>query len=326
MKNKILSLAGLCLMLCLPARVNAQYATECILTDTPNEQLKEAVQTTIGKMLTEFNDAYMEERMPDLKGLDIVDDVKKNIEAMWENAPFRCNETEIIERCLHTLDNNFQVRNIPLFAKGEDDKPEYQEAVVNFNPQGRIINFHIAIDNNLYLRVLKKGQDVTDLRYRQIILDYVEQFRTAYNTKDLPFLNQIFSDDALIITGKVIKSVPTDLSNMMSNEKIVYNKQSKKEYLGRLADVFKRNRRIHVAFDELKVVRHPAKDGFYGVTLKQDYKSDSYSDVGYVFLLWDFTHPEEPQIHVRTWQPQYYTDGTQLPEEDIFTCMDFDIK
>ncbi len=325
MRDKILKALGICLLMWMPVRMSAQYATECILTDTPNNQLKESVQATIGKMLTEFNDAYMEERMPELKGLDITDDVKKSIEAMWENAPFRCNETEIIERCLHTLDNNYQVRNIPLFAKGEDDKPEYQEAVVNFNPQGRIINFHLAIDNNLYLRVLKKGQDVTDLRYRQIILDYVEQFRTAYNTKDLPFLDQIFSDDALIITGKVIKAIPTDANNFMSKDMVQYTTQKKAEYLERLGRVFRNNKRIHVAFNEVSVKRHPAKEGFYGVTLKQDYKSDMYSDTGYVFLLWDFTNPEEPKIHVRTWQPEYI-DGAKLPEEDIFTCMDFEIK
>ena len=68
------------------------------------------------------------------------------------------------------------------------------------------------------------------LRYRQMILDYVEQFRTAYNTKDIAFLEQIFSDDALIITGKVVKSVPSEMNNFMPQDKVVYNKQSKKRY------------------------------------------------------------------------------------------------
>lgn len=78
-------------------------------------------------------------------------------------------------------------------------------------------------------------------------------------------------------------------------------------------------------FDDIKVMRHPAKEGFYGVTLKQGYSSDSYSDVGYLFLLWDFTNAEAPQIHVRTWQPEMLSTTTKLPEEDVFTCDDFDI-
>lgn len=328
MNNMLRKTVGTLLMVFLSVGAFAQYSTEVILTGTPNAALKEAAQRNISALLDSCNVAYMDEVEINLKGIQATDRVKANIQAMWENSPFRCNETEIIERCLETLDGNFQMRNVPLFAKGEDDEPVYQESVISFDKNGLIVDFHIAIDNNLYMRVLKKGSDVTDLRYRQIILDYVEQFRTAYNTKDLVFLDQIFSDDALIITGKVIRSVPTDMNSMMPKDKVVYTKQSKKEYLERLGKVFQRNKRILVTFDEVKVLRHPAKKGFYGVTLKQGYTSDGYSDTGYVFLLWDFNNPENPKIHVRTWQPEYEDiAGTQkLPEEKIFTCMDFDIK
>ena len=50
-------------------------------------------------------------------------------------------------------------------------------------------------------------------------------------------------------------------------------------------------------------MRHPTKDGIYGVTLRQGYKSDSYADDGWLFLLWDFRDKSMPRIHVRTWQP-----------------------
>lgn len=326
-KLKAKFLGVLCMAL-LSVGASAQYSTEVILTGTPNPTLKANAERNISMLLDSCNTAYLDDREIGLDEIKANDRTKTNIQAMWANSPFRCNETEIIERCLATLDGNYQVRNLPLYAKDENDEPVYQESVVTFDKEGTIVDFHIAIDNNLYLRVLKKGSDVTDLRYRQIILDYVEQFRTAYNTKDLPFLDQIFSDDALIITGKVIKSVPTDMNSMMPQEKVIYTKQSKKQYLERLAVVFKRNKRIHVTFDEVKVLRHPSKTGFYGVTLRQGYSSDGYSDEGYVFLLWDFNNPESPKIHVRTWQPEYLDTGKtkKLPEEEIFTCMDFDVN
>ena len=118
---------------------------------------------------------------------------------------------------------------------------------------------------------------------------------------------------------------PSEMNNFMSEDKVIYNKQSKRQYLTNLARVFRANKRINVVFDDIKVVGHPAKRGFYGVTLKQGYTSDIYSDSGYLFLLWDFTNPEAPQIHVRTWQPEMINSTTKLPEEEIFTCDDFDI-
>lgn len=305
--------------------MRAQYATVFYLTDLDNATLKTKVQQNISKLLTEFNTAEAERRMPDFAGINISYPVQMCIEQLWKNAPFRTGDSEIVERCLHTYDNGYQVRNIQLFMQGEEDKPVYQEAVIGFNADATITDFHLAIDNNLYVKVLKKGWDVTDLRYRQMILDYVEQFRTAYNTKDMDFLQQVYSDDALIITGRVIKTAPTEMNNFLPKEKVVYTQKNKKQYLTDLEKVFKSNKRIHVVFDDIKIMRHPAKEGYYGVTLKQGYSADRYSDSGYLFLLWDFNNPEAAQIHVRTWQPEELSKGVKLPEEEIFTCDDFDI-
>lgn len=310
----------------MPGRLSAQYMTEMFLTDCPDAVQKENVQQNIGKLLTLCNVASADAQELDFTGVDINDYAKKKMTELWKNTPFRCGDTEVIQSCLGTADRNYQVRNIPLYLKNEDGEEEYQEAVIGFNAKGTVTDFNLTIANNLYVKILKKGYDVTDLRYRQMILDYVEQFRTAYNTKDLPFLEQIYSDDALIITGKVVKTAPSDMNNFGGGEKVVYSKQDKKKYLSNLKSVFAANKRIHVVFDDIKVMRHPSKEKYYGVTLKQGYTSDRYSDVGYLFLLWDFTDTEAPQIHVRTWQPEMISATAKLPEEEIFTCEDFDIK
>jgi len=325
MNKSFFKWAGMIVLLLFTLSAQAQYATEFTVTDLSDAALKEKIQKNISKLLTEFNMAQAEQRKPDFSDINIAFTAQMCIEQIWAGTPFRTGDSDIVERCLNTYDRNYQVRNIQLFLQGDDGKETYQEAVIGFNAQAAIIDFHLAIDNNLYVKVLKKGWDVTDLRYRQMILDYVEQFRTAYNTKDMDFLEQVYSDDALIITGKVIKTVPSEMNNFLPQDKVVYNKQNKKEYLSRLDKVFRANKRINVVFDDIKVVGHPAKEGYYGVTLKQGYSSDNYSDSGYLFLLWDFRNPDAPQIHVRTWQPEMINATTKLPEEEIFTCDDFEI-
>lgn len=42
----------------------------------------------------------------------------------------------------------------------------------------------------------------------------------------------------------------------------------------------------------------------YGIQIRQDYFSTYYGDSGYLFLMVDLNNPEEPIIHVRTWQPE----------------------
>lgn len=309
----------------------SEYVTLKISGGIDDNYVKQKIEKTISRILTEANAAHEGNRELNYAALNIPESVQGSIAALWDNSPFISLDTEIVEKCL-TTNSGYQVRNIPLIlmpinpndvSEGED----YQEAVVSFDKQGNLVSFYLSISMNLYMNVVRESKEVTDLRRRQLILDYVEQFRTAYNQKDLDFLEAVFSDDALIITGKVIKRTTGD--GIRLPDKIEYKKQSKREYLSRLAVVFQNNKQIRVTFDEIEVMRHPGHKDFYGVTLHQGYSSDRYHDDGYLFLLWDFRNEDYPQIHVRTWQPDSYNpDGKgnrRIPKDEIFSLSDFDI-
>ena len=289
-----------------------------------NQSVKTKMETKMSALLTEINAAQASGRALNFANLNLSNSVQMSLSMLWENSPFMCTDEEVVERCL-TTGSGYQVRNIPLMMKPRADRnfgeSEYQEAVISFDRQGNIESFYLSISMNLYMNVIKNNKEITDLRRRQLILDYVEQFRTSYNTKDIHFLEQVFSDDALIITGKVISQKK---DNMKLPDKIIYKKQTKQEYLTNLRRVFANNSYIKVTFDDIKVMRHPVNPNFYGVTLHQGYTSSNYHDDGYLFLLWDFTDENQPQIHVRTWQPDQI-NGDRIPDDEIFSLNDFDI-
>lgn len=290
-----------------------------------NATIKSKIESEVSRMLTEINAAQEAGRSLNFSAMgNIGTRVQQSMAMLWENCPFACTDEEIIEHCI-TTGTGYQVRNIPLMMKptgerefGED---EYQEAVISFDKQGNVESFYLSISMNLYMNVIKSNLELTDRRRRELILDYVEQFRTAYNQKDINFLNQVFSDDALIITGKVIMQKHAE---GFTSQKIQYNKQSKEQYIKNLRGVFARNSYIKVTFDEIEVMRHPVNPNFYGVTLLQGWTSGKYHDDGYLFLLWDFTNEDAPQIHVRTWQPDKI-GGKALPKDEVFSLSDFDI-
>lgn len=289
-----------------------------------NQQVKTKMETKMSALLTEINAAQASGRALNFANLNLSSSVQMSLSMLWENSPFMCTDEEVVERCL-TTGTGYQVRNIPLMMKPRADRnfgeSEYQEAVISFDRQGNIESFYLSISMNLYMNVIKNNKEITDLRRRQLILDYVEQFRTSYNTKDIHFLEQVFSDDALIITGKVISQKK---DNMKLPDKIIYKKQTKQEYLTNLRRVFANNSYIKVTFDDIKVMRHSTNPNFYGVTLHQGYTSSNYHDDGYLFLLWDFSNEDQPQIHVRTWQPDQINGG-RIPDDEIFSLNDFDI-
>ena len=287
--------------------------------------LKGRIENNAARILNEINAAQSAGRDLDFSAMGVNNSVQRSMSMLWENTPFMCTDDEIVEYGI-TTGTGYQIRNIPLMMKPTADRAfneeEYQEAVISFDKHGNVESFYLSISMNLYMNVIKSNLELTDLRRRQLILDYVEQFRTAYNQKDLKFLQQIFSDDALIITGKVITQ--THRESGFTNQKIQYNKQTKQQYLTNLSRIFKNARYFKVTFDEIEVMRHPTNKDFYGVTLHQGWTNNNYHDEGYLFLLWDFTNENAPQIHVRTWQPDRI-GGKLLPKEEIFNLSDFDI-
>ena len=279
--------------------------------------IKKTHERNLGKL--EFPETYMYK------------DARSELNQLWQNDRFRCVEEEVVERLLTTR-NGYQVRGIPLIVNSAEGGEElgYQEAVVNFDRQGVITSFYYTINPELYskLRMTQMGDrrhEVADIKDRMMILDYVEHFRTSYNQKDLKFLRQVFSDDALIITGKVVKVRKSEV--VPSGNKIIYTTQTKQQYLDNLARAFKSNGYIKVTFDDVVIVEHPTIRGIYGVTVHQKWNTARYSDEGYVFMLWDFRNPDAPQIHVRTWQPDYIDKdrGQRLSPGDVFTLGDFDL-
>ncbi|MBQ8501439.1 MAG: WG repeat-containing protein [Bacteroides sp.] len=175
-------------------------------------------------------------------------------------------------------------------------------------------------------KVFSGNLEEEDADNRRMILNYVEHLRTSYTTQDIDFLEQLFSENALIVVGTVVRSAPRTETDYLPRAQVVYNVKSKQQYITRLKQVFKANKQIQVEFSNFRIMRHPTKEGIYGVTLQQRYHSDLYSDDGYLFLLWDFRDETAPKIHVRTWQPTMIDEHTRIPEEAIFNISNFNLQ
>lgn len=320
-------------MMALVVSVCSHAITVTITTDEgfDNPAIISTMEQNLGKVLTEINAAYNEKRDVNTAGLAMDDHAKNMLVTLWSTVHFYCDDEEVVDRCW-PLEDGYLLRQIPLIVDPQDEaftSGTYQEAVVEFDKTGKMIDFRFALDAQLSESLERCGTAVEADRIAKII-SYVELFRTAYCTKDIEFMNNVFSDDAVIITGKVIMTRPSDLGK--SNAKVVYNRQNKQEYLRNLKRAFLRNKYIDVKFELLEqagsngcagITRSQNNPNFYGVRLRQEWKSSNYSDEGYVFLLWNFTNPDQPVIEVRTWQPTFFqTAGGQkqsIAEEDIFS-------
>ena len=139
---------------------------------------------------------------------------------------------------------------------------------------------------------------------RVVLVNFLEDYQTAYALKRFDYLESIYSDDALIIVGHVVKKtvMPDRAQFNLSDNEVSLMKYDKNTYFGNLSRTFKSQEYINIRFAETDFTRAPHVREIYGVRLLQEYYSATYGDIGYLFLLVDLTD-DKPKIHVRAWQP-----------------------
>ena len=287
-----------------------------------NESLKTSIERNISLLLTNINKAARQKSSHvDISGITITEQALNSFNDLWEFMPFSCDDDFNVERCVQTV-TGYQVRGIPVTVT---DKEEYnqnpdRELTISFTSGGEITGIFFALEQHMVNTILRTGSKVTDARQREEILNFVERYRSYYDQKALKSIEDIFDDDAIIITGReVTRKTPEGGLVTLVN----YKEQNKKEYIAHLKQIFDRKSYIKVGFRDIEVSRHPTRGDIYLVNLHQNWRTPGYEDNGYVVLLWQF--PEnggDPRILVRTWQ----SDKIVKTKSDVFHIDDFNIR
>ena len=271
--------------------------------------LKTKMEQQMSSLLSAINEANAVNADVNFSSIDITDDASASLTMTWEQVHFSIEDDDIVDHCISLpgKSGGFRIQNIGVLMNPKEesgyDGEKRREIYIDFDKTGKIVDFNFTMGMNMYTEILKKGEELGDLDRRMQIIDWCEHFAKAYCDKNMKFMQTIFSDDAIIITGKMtMQRVHTDMG-MKDQAKVKYVQQTKSQYLSNLSKVFASNNYVNVKFDDYTVIRHGAKPNYYGVTLRQKWHTARYSDEGTVFLIWDFTNEEAPRILVRTWQP-----------------------
>ena len=242
-----------------------QNGIKVTITDQSDQGLKSIMETNASAILTGLNIAFFKNCNPELNATMLTEKGVKSLLSLWKTTPFRCYESLIIERCMSRPTEGFEIRNIPLFIKQAKEKDSYEEANLIFTPDGKIDNLLISIDTILDKEITKNRNSKTDLQRRTIIVDYIENLRTAYMRKDMSKLEEIYGN---------VELGPKRIQ-----------KQLISDYLDKIRTLFKSNEFISIKFDSIEVVQHQKYLEIYGITIKQSLKTSEYSDVSYLFFM-----------------------------------------
>ena len=196
-----------------------------------------------------------------------------------------------------------------IFNIGHRKKTFVEDVAFTFNKEGKCDNISFGLGAEVTNNIMVKPTGWKE-EARELILEFLENYKTAFCLKRIDFLKNIFHDDTPIIVGSEVKVATINPMNerqvTSTGRKIIkYNRYTKYEYISKLRRAFNANEFINIRFTECDVQWQEAAEGeFFSIQIAQDYCSSSYADQGYLFLMFDATNHDAPQIKICTWQPE----------------------
>jgi hypothetical protein len=201
-----------------------------------------------------------------------------------------------------SFEDGILARALPMRFSFSNNRRAFVEDVV-FNisqDEGKIRSLAFALPNKVCGDILKYEE--WSEYSRMAVIHFIETYKTAYALKRLDYIESIFSDNALIIVGRIVKEAT--MENRFAADKVKRTQYDKGKYIENLSKAFRNNEYVNLKFTDIDVKKAGVGDELYGIQLKQDYFSTGYGDTGYLFLAVDLNKTEEPVIHIRTWQPE----------------------
>jgi hypothetical protein len=199
------------------------------------------------------------------------------------------------------------------FSFLNNKKQFIEEVTFRFNAENKVESLAFSLSDVAESDISGKGN--WDRNSRLLLMTFLEDYQTAYALGRIDYLERIFSEQALIIVGNKLMKRSMFNDHILITESVKYDTLSKTQYMRRLRDHFQRKKYINLNFTDTDFERASNGKEFYGIRVRQEYFSDTYGDVGYLFLLVDLRF-DEPIIHVRAWQ------NDKLPLEDLFGLSD----
>ena len=195
--------------------------------------------------------------------------------------------------------NGFLVRGVKANFSFKKNNKTFVEDLVFYIKDEKIEGINFGLEQGALDDILRHS--MWDPQSRLVLINFLENYKTAYALERLDYLNAVFSDDALIIVGNRLPQPKASDVTALNTESYEHNRLTKNQYMQQLERVFAKQEYVNIQFEDASVKKTNRTSERYEIVIKQNYYSATYADKGYLYLLADISDPEQPIIHVRVW-------------------------
>jgi len=220
----------------------------------------------------------------------------------WFEKLVKYGNAKILNRSnleVSSFANGYLVRGVKAKFSFKRNNKSFVEDLVFYIKDGKIDGINFGLEQSALDDIMRHSK--WEPQSRQVLVNFLENYKTAYALERIDYLDAVFSDDALIIIGNKIPEHKASDVVAINQDRYEKCRMTKGQYIERLKQVFKKQEYVNIQFEDAEVKKANATCERYAIIIKQHYYSTTYADKGYLFLLADISNPEQPVIHVRVW-------------------------
>ena len=127
--------------------------------------------------------------------------LREKIISLCGNNGIRLLDTELTGSINKTYEG-WEFRKVPVSCVYPSINRQATEYLVfDFNTAGELRDINFGVYEGVYDKFVLQGDHSEDWDYLQIIIRFMERYRTAFMTRNVPMLDKMFADEALIIVA-----------------------------------------------------------------------------------------------------------------------------
>ena len=250
-----------------------------------DEELTKLLEQKSTKLLEAVNVWQKEgtDIFPDEQGVPAL---KKLVEEHNLISPYDTLGTGIIRNS-----DRFEIPHIYLQKAGES-KHGFLEVTFLFSEEAQLADVRISGNEQNFDRIISRNIRIDGEQQKVYLNAFLDAYRKAFEEKNIDQVRTLFNEDSYIITGKR----STDFTGFL------YHRDIFQEYLLRMKEeILTPENKVQVIFTDPVFYRHPDYKNIFGITVRQIWHSDKYSDAGSLFFIVD-GRSGKPEIIARKWQ------------------------
>lgn len=206
---------------------------------------------------------------------------------------------------------------IPVELHPNDTITLQRKITLALNRERKVTGVQMALDSAVCMDIVSNM--MIGKEHKLAIINFLEFYQTAYTLRQMDYIDDLFSDNAVMLVGSKMQAEGDLNLNQIAINSFYYRKYAVTDYLDLLQKAFGSFGWVDISLSEI-IISITENKNLYGINFVSDFTSATFGQKSRLFFVLDLKDPHSPKIIYRVWQP-YDKDAERFGMQDYLKAI-----